>query len=112
MVYKAEADGLRMLSEANPSENVLKLKGIDALKTVADGPATKIFMPTDLSNVISTLGVAGEALGIGNSISIDMSEKPKKAPVKDPCINVETSQGGREASETSRAINESVEIHD
>ena len=64
IVYKAEAEGLERLSEADPSEKVLKLKGIEALKDVSDGKATKIFMPSDIANVVASLGVAGESLGI------------------------------------------------
>ena len=78
LVYEAEAKGLEMLKDANVSETVLKLKGIDALKIVADGRATKIFMPNDLSNVISSLGMMSEVLGIGDHTPIDHSEKPSR----------------------------------
>ena len=33
-------------------EPVLKLKGLDALKEIADGRATKIYMPSDISTQI------------------------------------------------------------
>ncbi len=52
LVYQAEADGLEALKNANVSETVLKLKSIEALKNVADGRATKIFMPSDISNLV------------------------------------------------------------
>ena len=64
LVYQAEAEGLRMLNEASPNEGVLKLKGIEALKDISDGQATKIYMPTDIMDSVASLGVAGEALGI------------------------------------------------
>ena len=69
MVYEAEAEGLKKLKETQVDNSVLKLKGLEALKDVSDGKATKIFMPTDLSGILSTLGVAGEALGISNDIA-------------------------------------------
>ncbi len=106
LVYNAEADGLRALKEVNVTEPVLKLKGIDALKDVADGRATKIFMPSDLASVVSNLGVAGEALGIG--IPVDASPKEKEPAQIDPCISDETGKGGIEASETTSRINEEV----
>ena len=53
----------KMLNEADIQDAVLKLRGIEALKDMADGRATKIYMPTDLSDLITSLGVAGEALG-------------------------------------------------
>ncbi len=67
-VYKAEADGIEMLNKAEMSQSVLKLKALDALKKVADGESTKIYMPTDLMNIISTIGIASDALGINKDI--------------------------------------------
>ncbi|MDY6324751.1 MAG: SPFH domain-containing protein [Catonella sp.] len=98
LVYEAEAQGVKMLNESNISDGVLKLKGIEALKDVADGRATKIFMPSDITNIVSALGVAGEALGVGDATAIDKSPKPKAAPKDDPCIDSETGKGGRDAA--------------
>ena len=52
-VQKANADALRMLSEANPSEKVIELKSLEALAKVADGKATKLIIPSDMSKVAS-----------------------------------------------------------
>lgn len=109
LVYQAEADGLEALKNANVSESVLRLKGIEALKEVSDGRATKIYMPSDIAGMVSSLGLAGEALGIGDAEKIDKSAKEKPAPEQDPCIKPETSAGGREAAATTQAINEEVE---
>ncbi len=109
LVYEAEAKGLEMLKDANVSETVLKLKGIDALKIVADGRATKIFMPNDLSNVISSLGVVSEALGVGDHTPIDHSEKPKQERPADPCIDEDSNQITRGAAAVGNAIEDSVE---
>ena len=98
-----------MLNKATPTEGVLRLKGIEALKDVADGRATKIFMPSDISAVVETLGVAAEALGIGNSTAVDDSERPKAAPEIDPCIHQDTGAGGIEAAVATEAIIEDVE---
>ena len=62
---EAEAKALEMLTSANVSPAVLKLKGLEALKDVADGNATKIFMPTDLSDVIAGVGIAGDSFKSG-----------------------------------------------
>jgi regulator of protease activity HflC (stomatin/prohibitin superfamily) len=64
MVYEAEADGMRLLANAGINEEVLRLKSIEALKNVADGQATKIYIPNDLGKNLSALEVAGEALGL------------------------------------------------
>ena len=52
-VQKAYADALRMLSEADPSEKVIQLKSLEALQKVADGKATKLIIPSEMSNVAS-----------------------------------------------------------
>lgn len=108
LVYNAEAEGLRRLKEAQPNEAVLKLKGLEALKDVSDGRATKIYMPSDLTNVVASLGVAGEALGVGDYTPIDKSEKPKPAPKVDPCLDEETSKGGVDAAMTNAHIEQDL----
>ncbi len=108
MVYQAEAAGLEKLKNANVSETVLKLKGIEALKDVADGRATKIFMPSDIAGVVSSLGVAAESLGIGDATPVDKKAKPAAAQQIDPCISEETSHVGREAAATTQRIQQSL----
>jgi regulator of protease activity HflC (stomatin/prohibitin superfamily) len=57
-VQKAIAEGVRMLNEANPSQAVLALRGLEALKDVADGKATKIIIPSEIQ------GLAGLATAL------------------------------------------------
>lgn len=47
-VQKATADGIRMLNESAPTNQILTLKSFDAFQKVADGKATKIIIPSDL----------------------------------------------------------------
>ena len=108
LVYQAEAEGIKRLNEASISENVLKLKGIEALKDVSDGRATKIFMPSEIASVVSSLGIVGEALGVGDSTKVDSTAKPKPAPKADPCIDDETSRVGREATATTARIQQDL----
>ena len=61
MVKQAEAEGLKMINESHPTEQALKLRYFDALTKVADGKATKIFLPADLAKVGSLASVAKEA---------------------------------------------------
>lgn len=109
--YEAEAEGLKMLKDADVSEAVIKLKGLESLKVVADGRATKIYMPSDISNAVSSLGLAGEALGIGDATPIDKSPKNEKYEYtrKDPCVSKETSAGGKEAAKFMQDIHHQVE---
>ena len=109
LVYEAQAQGLEKLREAHIDESVLRLKGLEALRDVADGRATKIYMPTDISKVVSTLGVVSEALGIGDSTPVDKTAKPVKKVEADPCLSEETSKEGRRAADTGDAIRVDVE---
>ena len=109
LVYEAQAQGLEKLREAHIDESVLRLKGLEALRDVADGRATKIYMPTDISKVVSTLGVVSESLGIGDSTPVDKSVKPVKKPEADPCLSEETSREGRRAADTGDSIRVDVE---
>lgn len=59
-VRQAQAEGLRLLRDAGADQAVLALQALDALRAVADGKATKIFIPSDLMNVLGAVGALGE----------------------------------------------------
>ncbi|MBX6350114.1 MAG: SPFH/Band 7/PHB domain protein [Clostridia bacterium] len=61
-VRRAQAEGLRLLREAAADQPVLALQAFDALREVANGQATKIFIPSDLVNLIGLAGALGEVL--------------------------------------------------
>lgn len=54
-VKEAEAKGIELLKNAQADQGVLTLKSLEALTELANGNATKIIVPNDLSNV-ATLG--------------------------------------------------------
>ena len=60
-VQKATAESLRMLNEACPNDQVIKLKALEAMQKIADGQATKIIIPSELQ------GLAGLATGLVES---------------------------------------------
>ena len=62
MVKQAEAEGLKMINESKPTEQALKLRYFDTLSKVADGQATKIFLPSEMDKVASVASVAKEVL--------------------------------------------------
>ncbi len=70
-VQKAKADALAILNEANPSDNVLKYKAIEAFPRVADGKATKIIIPSEIQSV------AGLAAGLQGVIKENDGEIAK-----------------------------------
>ena len=51
-VQQALADSLAMLNEKAPTDQVLKLKSIEAMEKVADGKATKIIIPSEIQGMV------------------------------------------------------------
>jgi regulator of protease activity HflC (stomatin/prohibitin superfamily) len=51
-VQQALADSLEMLNKTAPSDQVLKLKSIEAMQKVADGKATKIIIPSQMQGMV------------------------------------------------------------
>lgn len=50
-VQKALADSLRLLNEANPNDQVVKIKALEAYEKAADGQATKIIIPSEIQGL-------------------------------------------------------------
>ncbi len=57
-VQKANADALKMLNEAAPTDKIIQLKSLEAFGKAADGQATKIIIPSDIQ------GLAGNVAAI------------------------------------------------
>ena len=57
-VQKANADALKMLNEAAPTDKIIQLKSLEAFAKAADGQATKIIIPSDIQ------GLAGSVTAI------------------------------------------------
>lgn len=116
LVYEAEASGLKRISEAGINENVLRLKSIEAMKDVADGRATKIFIPNTLTDGIGAAGICGEAFRkYDDNELISRSENNKlirtgcvaKQVRSDKCLNA-----GRTKETYSSAMQNAGNIHD
>lgn len=63
MVQQALADSIVKLNEANPNEQVIQLKSLEAFQKAADGKATKIIIPSEIQ------GLAGLAAGLKGTIT-------------------------------------------
>ena len=61
-VQKAMAESLRILNDAAPNDQVIKLKALETMQKIADGKATKIIIPSELQ------GLAGMATGLVESL--------------------------------------------
>ena len=48
---KANADAIRLLNEAMPTDKAMALRSLEALAKVANGKATKIIIPSELQNL-------------------------------------------------------------
>ena len=62
MVREAEAQGLKMLNEAHPIDSVVTLRYYESLAKIADGKATKIFLPNNLDKAASLASVVKEVI--------------------------------------------------
>ncbi|MDY2686719.1 MAG: SPFH domain-containing protein [Candidatus Enteromonas sp.] len=62
MVRQAEADGIKAIKDAGADKAVLTIKGYEALKEVADGKATKIFLPNELGKLGGVASAIAESI--------------------------------------------------
>ncbi len=57
-VQQATAEGIKLINEAGASEEVIKIKALEAFQAAADGKATKIIIPSEIQSL------AGLATGL------------------------------------------------
>lgn len=62
MVRKAEAEAIKMINEANPSNAVLTIRSYETLSKVAEGKATKLIIPSDITKISSIANVVTESI--------------------------------------------------
>ena len=60
LVYEAQARGIELINKANPTKEYVTLEGYKALEKVANGQSTKLIIPSELTNLASTLASASE----------------------------------------------------
>ena len=63
---QAEAEGLKMLKEADPNKEVITLKSFEALTKVADGKSTKIIIPSNLQDIANIATAFSETIKTDN----------------------------------------------
>jgi len=71
-VQKALADSINLLNEAAPTEQVIKLKSLEAFSSAADGKATKIIIPSEIQSL------AGLATSFKEVMTDPKREQPEK----------------------------------
>jgi regulator of protease activity HflC (stomatin/prohibitin superfamily) len=67
-VQEATAEGIKLINESSPSDQVIKIRALEAFTAAANGRATKIIIPSEIQ------GIAGLAEGI-----IETVKAPQKA---------------------------------
>ncbi len=61
-IQQATAEGVRMINEAAPGQGYIAIKGLEAFEKAADGQATKIVIPSELSSLAGLATTASELL--------------------------------------------------
>ena len=72
--YQARAESIRLINEAAPGEQYLKLKSFECYESLANGKATKLIVPNELGNLVSNISAI--------STSLDKSDLPVKESKK------------------------------
>ena len=60
--YAAQAKGIEMIKNSDPSLEFLTLKGYETLQKMADGKATKLIVPSNLQDITGTLASLAEVV--------------------------------------------------
>jgi regulator of protease activity HflC (stomatin/prohibitin superfamily) len=71
---KATIDVYNAIHEGNPSNDLIAIKYLEALEKMADGNSTKIFLPTEVSGVLGSIG------GIAELFNDEDLNKKKSSP--------------------------------
>ena len=59
-VQRANADALRMLNEAAPTDRIIQLKSLEAFAKAADGKATNTIIPSELQSIAGNVAAIKE----------------------------------------------------
>lgn len=71
-VQKALADSIEMLNQSSPTDQIIRLKSLEAFAKAADGKATKIIIPSEIQ------GLAGLASSLKEIVTDPQSDAPAK----------------------------------
>ena len=112
---EAEATALKKLTETNVSPAIIKLKSFEAIKGMADGNATKIFMPTELIDEVSKAEIFGE--GAKSAFENALVKPETKLDMTDPHMAIAlsprtNSRLHKDAADTSKKMQYEEESED
>ena len=73
-VQQALADSIKMLNDANPNEQVIKVKALEAFQAAADGKATKIIIPSEIQGLA---GLCASAKAVFDGVEPNKPKAPE-----------------------------------
>ena len=84
---EGKADAIQRINNANPTQAYLTLEGYEALKVLANGNASKLIVPSNLTDVASLVASVAETIGYAKEPAKakkeeKVKEEPKKTVVK------------------------------
>lgn len=81
-IAKGEAEATitvyNAIHKGNPTKDLITIKYLEALQKIADGKATKVFLPFEASGVLSSLGLVGEIFKNSSENKVDTGNYPKE----------------------------------
>lgn len=103
VINEAEVAAANRLREAGVGDVVIKLRSIEALKDVSDGQATKIVVPSDITDSLGAAAAFGAAMSVDNSVRKPVQPREQYRAGKtmqagaagvasDPCVGPESSR--------------------
>ena len=72
-VQQATAEALKLLNEANPNEQVVKIRALEAFQAAADGKATKIIIPSEIQGLA---GLCASAKAVFDGVEPNKPKAP------------------------------------
>ena len=75
-VQQATAEAIKLLNAANPNEQVIKVKALEAFQAAADGKATKIIIPSEIQGLA---GLCASAKAVFDSVEPNKPKPPAES---------------------------------
>ena len=75
-VQQATAEALKLLNEANPNEQVVKIRALEAFQAAADGKATKIIIPSEIQGLA---GLCASAKAVFDGVEPNKPKPPAES---------------------------------
>ncbi|WP_169805435.1 SPFH domain-containing protein [Methanobrevibacter cuticularis] len=99
---KATLNVYEAIHEGNPTNELIAIKYLESLEKIADGNSTKIFLPTEVSGILGSIG------GIAELFNTDEELNKKEVP-KENSVNREAKRIMEKVKRQSNAVHPDTE---